>query len=202
MWSLDAQNVFMKGLATRAAVVGVAMLGAACRQDMFDQARYEPLEQSDLFPDGAAARQPPRGTVARRDPRSDRELHSGVDAAGRYLSSSPFPVDEALLRRGQERFGIYCSPCHGLAGHGDGMIVLRGFKRPPSLHEDRLRAQPTGYFVDVVANGFGVMPSYATQVPPRDRWAIAAYVGALQLSQHAQIRDLPPEDAARLEGVK
>ncbi len=111
-------------------------------------------------------------------------------------------MDEALLARGRERYGIYCTPCHGQVGDGRGMIVLRGFKPPPTFHQDRLRGQPPGYFVDVITNGFGVMPSYAHVVAPADRWAIAAYVGALQLSQNARIQDLPPEDAAQVGGTR
>ena len=104
-----------------------------------------------------------------------------------------------LLERGRERFGIFCSPCHGMVGDGSGMIVQRGFKRPQSFHSDRLRGERIGYFVDVITNGFGVMPSYAAQVPPEDRWAIAAYVGVLQLSQSVRVADLPREDAEQVE---
>lgn len=177
-------------------------LAAGCRQDMYDQPRYEPLEASALFPDGASARQPPKGTVRRGDPRLDRGQDSGIDETGEILQVPVFQVDEGFLRRGRERFDIHCSPCHGRVGDGNGMIVLRGFKRPPSLHEERLRGQAMGYFVDVIRNGFGVMPSYAAQVAPPDRWAIAAYIGALQLSQHAPLSALPAADVARIRGIQ
>ncbi len=179
---------------------GLFWLGlfSACRQDMYDQPRYEPLEGSDLFPDRTSARHPPRGTIARGDARADTALWSGVDPAGGFAAEAPVTLGRAELLRGRERFGIYCSPCHGITGDGGGMIVQRGFKRPQSFHTDRLREQPMGYFVDVITNGFGVMPSYADRVAPADRWAIAAYVGALQLSQSAGYADLPPEDAAEV----
>lgn len=170
---------------------------------MYDQPRLEPLEATPLFSDGTSAREPPKGTLPRPLPgeRTDRTFVTGADAAGHFVAS-PLPIDRALLLRGQERFGIHCSPCHGLSGGGQGMIVQRGYKRPPSLHTDRLRSQEEGYFVDVITHGFGVMPSYAAQVEPRDRWAIAAYVKALQLSQSASFADLPAEDAARIEARK
>lgn len=180
----------------------VGLLGAGCHDDMVDQLRYDTLEASDLFEDGKSARRPPEGTVPRGDPRLDRASYSGIDPNGQLVTAAPLPVDEALLRRGQERYGIYCTPCHGLVGDGRGMIVLRGFKPAPTFHQDRLREQPIGYFVDVITNGFGVMPSYAHVVPVVDRWAIAAYVGALQLSQSARLSDLPAEDAARVEGTR
>lgn len=202
---------------SRSAALVTVSLGAClsgCRQDMFDQPRYEPLEESDLFTDGASARQAPKGTVAREGRRSgaaegwtwpargdlaaDKAFRAGVDAGGTFVREAPVKVSREVLARGRERFGIYCAPCHGRVGDGNGMIVLRGFKRPPTFHDDRLRAQAPGYFVNVIANGFGVMPSYAAQVPPEDRWTIALYVGALQVSQSASLPELPAEDAARI----
>lgn len=179
------------------------VLLAGCRQDMYDQPRLEPLEGTELFADGLSARQPPKGTVARgaaTEP-AEKAFVSGLDDAGQLIDS-PLAVDRPLLLRGRERYGIHCSPCHGLTGDGDGMIVLRGYKRPPSFHTDRLRSQKAGYFVDVLRNGFGTMPSYGHIVAPRDRWAIAAFVAALQLSQSASYSDLPPGDAARLEAAR
>lgn len=168
---------------------------------MIDQPRYEPLEASDFFEDGAASRSPVPGTVPRGDRRGDKAFVSGVLPEGGFVTMSPLPINVDLLQRGRQRFNIFCSPCHSRTGDGQGMIVLRGFKQPASFHTDRLRAQPVGYFVDVITNGFGVMPSYASQVPPDDRWAIAAYIGALQLSQYARVADLPSEDVARVEAA-
>ncbi len=170
---------------------------------MYDQRRFDPLEATPLFSNGTSAREPPKGTLPRALPgeRTDRLFVTGADAAGQF-AASPVPVNRALLLRGQQRYGIYCSPCHGLAGDGQGMIVQRGYKRPPSFHIDRLRSQEEGYFVDVITNGFGVMPSYAAQVAPPDRWAIAAYVGALQLSQSAPFSDVPGEDPTHLEAPR
>jgi mono/diheme cytochrome c family protein len=173
---------------------------AACRQDMYDQPKYEPFEASRVFPDGAAARRPPNGTVTRGDPRVDSAFWSGVDQAGGFVTEPRVSAGRGLVLRGRERFEVFCAPCHGFSGDGNGMIVQRGFKRPPSFHGDALRARPVGYFVDVITHGFGVMPAYADRVPPGDRWAIAAYVQALQLSQSASLAELPPEDAARVAG--
>lgn len=196
------------GLAAAFAISALALL-PACRQDMNDQPRHEPLEASSFFNDGAASRKPVPGTVPRA-PKGDLALSSGVaDSSGGtsekgspgFLTTSPLPVTRELLLRGKERFGIFCSPCHGMLGDGRGMIVQRGFKQPQSFHTERLRAQPIGYYVDVITNGFGVMPSYAPQVPPSDRWAIAAYIGALQLSQYARIADLSNDDLAQIEAA-
>lgn len=184
---------------TVAAVASLAMMAAGCRQDMFDQPKHEALEGSDFFDDGSAQRQPPEGTVSRTDRRGDTVFYSGVDPAGGFVATSPMPIRRELLERGRERFGIFCSPCHGMVGDGSGMIVQRGFKRPQSFHSDRLRGERIGYFVDVITNGFGVMPSYAAQVPPEDRWAIAAYIGVLQLSQSVRVAELPREDAQKIE---
>ena len=173
-------------------------LFSACRQDMYDQPRYDPLEPSQIFADRTSARHPPKGTVPRGDPRADRAFWSGVDQAGAFVTEPVTSVSREQLERGRERYGVYCTPCHGFTGDGNGMIVQRGFKRPASFHTDRLRAQPIGYFVDVMTNGFGVMPSYADRTPASDRWAIAMYIGALQLSQSASVADLPPEDAAQV----
>jgi mono/diheme cytochrome c family protein len=187
----------------RALVAGLLALGAiagGCRRDMQDTPRYEPHEASTFFKDGRASRHLVAGTVARGELRNDAAALTGKTAEG-YLSAPPFPLTRAVLEHGRERYDIYCSPCHDRAGTGGGMIVQRGYKPPPSLHEDRLRAVPLGYFFDVMTNGFGVMPSYAPQVPPDDRWAIAGYMRALQLSQHARIDDVPPDDRARLDAA-
>jgi mono/diheme cytochrome c family protein len=163
---------------------------AGCRSDMQEQPYYRPLRVSNFYADQRSARPILPGTVARGQLRADTYFYSGKigENDGDYL---PFPATAAVLARGQQRFNIYCSPCHGEAGDGNGMVVQRGFKRPPSYHIDRLRKAPIGYFFDVMSNGFGAMPDYAGQVAPRDRWAIAAYIRALQLSQHAGPADVP-----------
>ncbi|HEV3344839.1 MAG TPA: c-type cytochrome [Pirellulales bacterium] len=161
--------------------------------DMYDEPRFEPLEANTFFDDGASARPLVPGTVARGDLREDEGFYEGkVD--GKYVTTLPVDLSEQLLLRGQERFNIYCSPCHGRVGDGNGMIVQRGFRRPPSfVGTDRLLNAPVGHFYDVITNGFGAMPSYASRVAPHDRWAIIAYIRALQRSQNGTIDDVPPE---------
>ena len=169
----------------------LAALAAGCRQNMHDQARSEPLEPSRFFADGQASRRPPEGTVAQGGLRLDPGYATGVGADGQMLRTLPFPVTRQVLKRGQERYDIFCSPCHDRVGTGRGMIVRRGFTRPTSFHDPRLVGSPVGYYYDVMTRGFGNMPSYAPQVSPADRWAIAAYIRALQLSQNARLSDLP-----------
>jgi mono/diheme cytochrome c family protein len=164
----------------------------ACRQQMADQPSYRPLGASSFFADGRSARPRIAGTVARGE-LDDEEFSAGESAA-----VFPVPVTEELLAHGRERFDIYCSVCHGLLGDGDGMVVRRGFPAPPSLHSDRLRAAPPGYLYRVASRGIGAMPRYETVTSSRDRWAIVAYMRALQLSQHARASELPAEDRARL----
>ncbi len=179
------------------------LLALGCRQDMHDQPKYEPLEASAFFADGMASRHLPEGTVARGHLAADTVFHTGKDAAGAAVAELPMPATKQLLQRGHQRYDIFCSPCHGRLGDGQGMVARRGFKQPPSFHEDRLRDSPVGYYVDVMTHGFGVMPSYAVAIPPEDRWAIAAYLRALQLSQRAHLADLTPADRAAVEaGVK
>jgi mono/diheme cytochrome c family protein len=179
----------------RASALAALVLAAglsACRQDMHDQPRYEPQESSRFFEDGRSARPVVEGTVARGDLRDDDHLWLGkVDDAW-------VEEDVVALERGRERYDIFCAPCHDRAGTGRGMIVERGYRRPPSLHDERLRATAPGYFYDVIVNGFGVMPAYAAQIPVRDRWAIVAYLRALQLSQHASKADVPPSELAKI----
>jgi len=169
----------------------LALLLGGCRQDMQDQPKLEPFEASSLFANGMASRPIPAGTVARGQLRADSRLYLGQDAAGEPLTELPLPLTRELLLRGRGRFEIYCSVCHDSTGQGRGMIVRRGFKQPPSLHEERLRQMPVGYFYDVISNGFGVMSGYGRQLPVADRWAIVAYLQALQLSQNAVLADLP-----------
>ena len=163
------------------------------------QPKYDPLEPSDFFADGMSARPRIPGTVARGELGLTGFIATGK-INGKDGDGFPFPVTMGVMNRGQERFDIYCSECHGKLGDGNGMIPSRGYRRPPSYHTDTLRAAPTGHFFDVMTNGFGAMPSYAAQVPVADRWAIVAYIRALQLSQHATINDVPPELRAKLGG--
>ena len=171
---------------------------AACRQDMHDQPKYTAYKPSPFFGDQRSARPMVEGTIAQGHLNEDELLHTGR-VAGQPATMFPFPVDEVLMRRGRERYDIFCSPCHGLTGDGDGMVVQRGYRRPPSFHIDRLRQAPPGHLYDVITNGFGAMPDYAAQIPVRDRWAIAAYMRALQLSQNAAIADLSPEAQGQLK---
>ncbi len=171
-----------------------------CRQQMADQARYEPLEASSFFADRLSARLLPAGTVARGFLNEDEHLFGGR-VNGQLARGFPFEITRDVLERGRERYDIFCSPCHDYAGMGQGMAVRRGFRRgPPSFHIDRLRQAPDGHFYDVITNGFGAMNDYAAQIHPRDRWAITAYVRALQLSQNADAADLSDEDRRQLEG--
>ncbi|MBV8052002.1 MAG: cytochrome c [Acidobacteriaceae bacterium] len=157
---------------------------------MHDQPRYKPLAASDFFADLRSARAPVEGTVARGQVHEDTYFYTGKVGSnpGDYM---PFAVTEPVLERGRQRFDIYCSPCHSRLGDGNGMIVQRGFRTPPSYHTERLRKAPLGYFFDVMTNGFGAMPEYASQIPPEDRWAIVSYIRALQLSQGATMSDVP-----------
>lgn len=180
-------------------LLAVLLLGAAgCRQGLFNQARYEPYEASEFFEDGAAVRPLPPHTVARGHLRDDTALYTGMEDDGTFAAAFPMPVEEALVRRGRERYEIFCQPCHGGTGAGDGMIVERGYKQPQTFHQDRLRNLPAGYFVNVIAQGYGTMPPYASQVPPEDRWAIAAYIRALQASRAVPESELTPDQRAAL----
>jgi len=174
---------------------------AACRQDMHDQPKYKPLAASTFFHDGQSARPLVADTVARGHLDEDVELYTGKTAGGKLVDVLPMPVDADVLRRGRGRFEIYCSPCHDRTGSGHGMVVRRGFKAPPSYHIDRLRQAPVGYFYDVMTNGFGAMPDYRAQVSVADRWAIVAYIRALQYSQHATLADVPESERATLGGA-
>jgi mono/diheme cytochrome c family protein len=164
---------------------------------MHDQPKYSALEASSFFSDNASARPPVAGTVARGELRDDPLLYSGMQN-GHVVTTFPFPIDDRIMARGQERFNIHCSPCHGRAGTGDGIVVQRGFSRPPALDVPRLRQAPAGHFFDVITNGFGTMPDYAAQVKPADRWAITAYVRALQLAGSATLDDVPAAQRGRL----
>jgi mono/diheme cytochrome c family protein len=172
---------------------GLALLMAltGCRLDMQVQPRMNPLARSDFFSDQRSARPLVEGTVARGELRADTYFYTGKvgSSPGDYL---PFPVTREVLQRGRERFNIYCAPCHSRLGDGNGFVPSRGFPRkPPSYHIPRLQKAPLGYFFDVMTNGFGIMPDYASQISPEDRWKIVAYIRALQLSQDATQTDVP-----------
>lgn len=186
---------------TLGAVLLVAASAAlsGCRQDMHDTPRYEAYEANPFFADGRASRVPPDGTVARGQLRDDDALYTGrVD--GQYVDTFPFAIAHADLTRGRERYTAYCTPCHGGLGDGKGMVVQRGLRQAASYHQDRLRQERPGYFFDVISNGFGAMQGYADAIPVRDRWLIAAYIRALQLSQHATVNDVPDAQRAQLDG--
>lgn len=219
----------MKTLAVSAASL---LALTACRQDMHDGQKVEPLEASSVFADGRGSRDPLDGTIARGQLKLDTHLHAGkvsppapepvaVSSAAASASAAPvappppvsaalvtadvfpFPVTESVLNRGEQRFNVFCAPCHSRLGDGNGMIVQRGYKAPSSFHVDRLRSEKPGYFFDAISNGFGVMPSYAAQIPVNDRWSIVAYIRALQLSQNASVSDVPPDhrkDLAATDG--
>ena len=180
------------------AVLAATALLAGCRQDMHDAPRYEAFEASASFADNRASRTAPAGTVARGWLRDDEALYTGK-VAGQLVEEFPFAIAHAELARGRERFNIYCTPCHGQLGDGKGMVVQRGLRQAASFHQDRLRQEKVGYFFDVITNGFGAMPDYATQIPVRDRWLIVAYVRTLQLSQHAPLDDVPADRRAELD---
>ena len=172
------------------ALGGIALL-TACRIDMHVQPRQNPLSHSDFFADQRSERPPVEGTVARGQLREDTYFYTGKlgSSPGDYM---PFAVTREVLERGRERYNIYCAPCHSRLGDGNGFIPSRGFARkPPSFHDQRLRKAPLGYFYDVITNGFGIMPDYASQIAPQDRWNVVAYVRALQLSQNATQADVP-----------
>ena len=199
------------------------IFAGGCRRDMQDQPKMKPYRGTNFFGDGLSARQPVEGTVPRGYLRTDREFftgkktgtttapqgggapagpqptastQAGANAYPDDVDTFPFPVNEQTLNRGRERYNIFCSACHGLSGHGDGIVVRRGFRRAASFHDDRLRQAPVGHFFDAITNGWGAMPSYATQIPVQDRWAIIAYVRALQLSQQQQQPGSAPPTAS------
>lgn len=169
----------------------------ACRRDMFNQPKSNPLRESDFFPDGSASRPLPPHTVALSDLNADEAFYTGMIGTN-LVTTFPFPLTREILERGRQRFEINCVPCHGKTGDGDGIVVQRGFPAPPSYHLDRLRAAPVGHLFDVMTRGYGVMFPFATRVTPEDRWAIAAYIRALQLSEHATLADVPAANQSQL----
>lgn len=179
------------------ALVVLLLTLVGCRQKMSTQPRYDPLEASDFFADGMAARPRIAETVARGELSTNPFFDTGK-INGQVADGFPMPVTKELVDRGHERFDIFCSECHGRVGDGNGMIPARGLRRPPSFHTATVRAATTGHFFDVMTNGFGAMPPYRTMIPAQDRWAIVAYIRALQLSQNASAADLPAEEQAKL----
>jgi mono/diheme cytochrome c family protein len=166
---------------------------------MQNQNKMRPYRESTFYPDGASARPLPAHTVARGELRADEAYYSGI-RGGKPVVDIPFPVTRDVLLRGKQRYDVFCSPCHGRMGDGLGMIVTRGYKQPPSFHSEQLRNAQVGWFFSVMTQGFGVMPSYAAQVPVPDRWAIAAYIRALQYSQNARLSELPPATQQAIAG--
>jgi len=174
-----------------AILLALIALTSACRIDMHVQPRENPLSRSEFYPDHRSERPPVEGTVARGDLRADTYFYTGK-IGNNPGDVMPFPITKEVLERGRERFNIFCAPCHSRVGDGNGFIPSRGFARkPPSFHDVRLQKAPVGYFYDVITEGFGIMPDYASQIPPQDRWNIVAYVRALQLSQNATMADVP-----------
>src|SRR6202142_1360047 len=176
-------------IAAVCAVAGASLL-AGCRQDMHDQPKFIPQRGTDFYADGRSARPQVENTVARGQLHEDTYFYTGLQA-GKELDEMPFPVTMEVLERGQERFNIYCTPCHSRVGNGLGEIVQRGFKPAGNLHDQVRLSQPLSHYFYVMTHGYGAMPDYSAQLPPEDRWAVAAYIRALQLSQAATAKDVP-----------
>lgn len=176
-------------------------LFTACRRDMFNQPRSNPLGESDFFQDGAASRPIPPHTVARDDLEHDEAFYTGMIGSN-VVTTIPISITSESLEHGRECYEIYCVPCHGKMGEGNGIAVQRGFPAPPSYHIGRLRNAPIGHFFDVMTRGYGVMYPYASRITPKERWEIAAYIRALQLSEHATLADVPTNEIAQLTGAK
>jgi len=193
-------NLFLRAVAFLGAAVILATT-CGCRQEMYDQPKYKPLGKSSFYADARASRPLVEGTVARGtlDGAAAALPPAGAPASAGLPTTLPMPLTRELVARGRERYEIFCTPCHDATGGGAGMVVRRGYRPPQSLHIDRLRDAPVGHFYDVMTRGLGAMPDYAQQIPPEDRWAIAAYVKALQLSQRAPVADLPADDRSRVE---
>ena len=184
---------------SKATLLITILLVVACRppQKMAEQPQYDPLEPSEFFENGMSARPAVEGTIARGQLVEDLFLTTGK-TGNVYAASYPFEITPAVMKRGRDRYDIYCSMCHGRVGGGNGMIVQRGYRRPTTFHDPRLRTEQPGYFFDVITNGFGSMPAYGGMIAPADRWAIVAYLRALQLSQNASIDDVPESERWRV----
>ena len=180
------------------ALLGALIFAGCDLRDMYEQPKYEPLQPSAFFDDGRSARPLLPDTVAHGQLRTNLVFFTGKSGTN-FVAQIPLPVTKELLRRGEERYDIFCAPCHDRVGTGRGMIVQRGFRPPQSFHIARLREAPAGYFYDVMSTGFGAMSDMASQISPDDRWAIVAYLRALQLSQHATTAQIPEEERKKLE---
>ncbi len=196
---LKAQGSGLRSSRFALAVLGCALFAAGCRQDMHDAPRFTALQQNPFYADQRSARPLIDGTVARGQLRANDVFYTGMTAPSTPVALIPMAVTHETVERGRDRFNVYCAPCHSRTGDGNGMIVQRGYKQPPSLHDPRLRAAAAGYFYDVMTKGFGQMPDYAAQLQPKDRWAVVAYVRALQLSQNATLADVPAGDRSKLD---
>ena len=183
------------------AALSLMTTGCELRQAMYDQPKLRPLQASEFFENGMASRPLIEGTVARGFLQDDEHLHSGM-VDGAFADAYPFEISIEVVNRGQQRYNIFCAPCHDQAGTGNGMIVQRGFKQPMSFHEQRLIDSPEGYYYSVIKNGFGVMSDYSAQITPKDRWAIVAYIRALQFSQRASLDDVPDHVRAELQALR
>ena len=177
----------------------LALTGLGCRSEMYDQPRYEPYEASETFADGLSSRPLVAGTVPRGELAIEARYAVTRDDKGLEIDAFPYPVDRSVMERGRERYQIYCYPCHGAGGDGNGMIVKRGFNPPPSFHSEAVRKLPVGHYVEVIGKGHGTMYSYDARVNPRDRWAIAAYIRVLQFSRDRPLAELPTEDRSWLQ---
>ena len=178
------------------------LISSGCRMDMQDQPRYTSYQRSEFFDNKMGTRSPVEGTVARGELRDNVALYTGKTGAGAQaalVDTMPITVNEKVLLRGQDRFNAFCAACHGMTGKGDGMVVRRGFRAPPPMTNERLMEAPVGHFFDVMTNGFGAMPDYAAQVSAEDRWAIVAYIRALQLSQRTPLAEVPQSERQKLE---
>jgi hypothetical protein len=173
------------------------LLLTGCRQDMHNQPKYRPLRATTFFADGSSARPHVEGTIARGTLQEDETFFTGK-VGTTLVTEMPFPIDETVLNRGEQRYNIFCAPCHDATGGGKGIVVQRGYRQPTTFHIDRLRQAPPGHFFDVMTNGLGAMPDYRAQIAPRDRWAIVAYIKALQLSQHTPAAEIPGGDPTTL----
>lgn len=184
-------------------ILACTLVAAGCHTDMWQQQKVYPMQESTFFADGQTARPLPKGTIARDHLRADDAFFTGFQN-GKLITTFPLPVTKELILRGQERFNIYCTPCHGRLGDGEGMIAQRGFalRRPPATyHTDRLRKMPVGHFYDVITNGYGAMFPYAARVEPQDRWAIVSYIRVLELSQNAGAADVNPAEIQAAAGA-